>query len=111
MELLQKSVHTEKIKSKGMLQVPLEEDINVSDTKPDVARIIYSSGDIKLDEIKTGMNKIWVKGQLCYQILYQAEGGHGGWTSLYGGDLSGKNRGAGQGNLQGGLGRYAGTYD
>ena len=78
MELLQKSVHTEKIKSKGMLQVPLEEDINVSDTKPDVARIIYSSGDIKLDEIKTGMNKIWVKGQLCYQILYQAEGGESG---------------------------------
>ncbi len=74
MELLKKNVHTEKIKSKSLLQVPLEEDINVSDTKPDAARIIYSSGDIKVDEIKTGMNKIWVKGQLCYQILYQAEG-------------------------------------
>lgn len=74
MELLKKDVHTEKIKSKTLLQVPIEEDINVSDAKPDVVRIIYSNGDIKIDEIKTGMDKIWVKGQLCYNILYQAEG-------------------------------------
>lgn len=78
MELLKKSIHTERIKSKALLQIPLEEDINVSDTKPDVARIIYSSGDVKVDEIKTGMNKIWVKGQLFYQILYQAEGAERG---------------------------------
>ena len=65
MELLKKNIHTEKIKSKAMLQLPMEEDINVSDAKPDVARIIYSSGDVKIEEIKMGMNKIWVKGQLC----------------------------------------------
>ncbi len=74
MELLKKNVHTERIKSKALLQIPLEMDINVSDAKPDVARIIYDSGRIKIDEIKTGMNKIWVKGRLCYQLLYQAEG-------------------------------------
>lgn len=75
MELLKKNVHTEKVKSKAFLQIPLETDINVSDSKPDVARVIYDSGKIKVDEIKTGMNKIWVKGRLCYQLLYQAEGG------------------------------------
>lgn len=74
MELLKKNVHTERIKSKALLQIPLEMDINVSDAKPDVARVIYDSGRIKIDEIKTGMNKIWVKGRLCYQLLYQAEG-------------------------------------
>lgn len=74
MELVRKSIHTERIKSKALLQIPLEEDINVSDAKPDVARIIYSSGDVRIDEIKTGMNKIWVKGQLAYQVLYQTEG-------------------------------------
>lgn len=78
MELLKKNIHTEKIKSKAILQIPMEEDINVSDTKPDVARIIYSSGDVKIEEIKTGMNKIWVKGQLCYQVLYQAESAENG---------------------------------
>lgn len=74
MELLKKTVHTERMKSKALLQIPLETDINISDTKPDVARVIYNSGRIKIDEIKTGMNKIWVKGRLCYQLLYQAEG-------------------------------------
>ena len=74
MELMKKNIHTERIKSKALLQVPLETDINVSDAKPDVAKVIYDCGKIKVDEIKTGMNKIWVKGRLCYQLLYQTEG-------------------------------------
>lgn len=74
MELLKKNIHMERTKSKAFLQIPLETDINVSDTKPDVARVIYRCGKIKVDEIKTGMNKIWVKGRLCYQLLYQADG-------------------------------------
>lgn len=74
MELLKKNIHTERIKSKALLQIPLETDINVSDAKPDVAKVIYDCGTIKVDEIKAGMNKIWVKGKLCYQLLYQTEG-------------------------------------
>jgi LysM repeat protein len=72
MELLKKSIHTQRVKTKTVLQVPLETDINVSDTKPDVSKVIYNNGRIKVDEIKTGMNKIWVKGKLCYKLLYQA---------------------------------------
>lgn len=74
MELLKKNIHTERIKAKALLQVPLEADINVSDAKPDVARVIYDCGTVKVDEIKAGMNKIWVKGKLCYQLLYQTDG-------------------------------------
>lgn len=73
MELLKKNIHTERIKSKALLQIPLEMDINVPDAKPDVAKVIYDCGTIKVDEIKTGMNKIWVKGKLCYQLLYQTD--------------------------------------
>ncbi|MDE6918090.1 MAG: DUF3794 domain-containing protein, partial [Lachnospiraceae bacterium] len=74
MELLKKNIHTERIKSKALLQIPLETDINVPDAKPDVAKVIYDCGTIRVDEIKTGMNKIWVKGKLCYQLLYQTDG-------------------------------------
>ncbi len=73
MELLRKNIHTERTKARTLLQVPLEEDINISDAKPDVARIIHSSGRIKIDEIKLGMNKIWVKGRLDFQVMYEAE--------------------------------------
>ena len=74
MELLKRDIHTERIKAKALLQIPLEEDINISDAKPDAARIIRCSGRVKTDEIKMGMNKIWVKGKLEFQVLYQAEG-------------------------------------
>ncbi|MDE7206008.1 MAG: DUF3794 domain-containing protein, partial [Lachnospiraceae bacterium] len=74
MELLKKNIHTERIKAKALLQIPLEEDFNVSDTKPDVARIICCSGRVKTDEVKMGMNKIWVKGRLEFQVMYQPEG-------------------------------------
>jgi LysM repeat protein len=71
MELLKKDIHTQRLKTKAVLQLPLEADINVSDSKPDVSKIIYSCGRIKVDEVKTGMNKVWVKGKLCYRLLYR----------------------------------------
>lgn len=71
MELLRKNIHTQQTKARSTLQMPLETDINVSDTKPDVAKIIHSAGRVKVEEVKTGMNKVWVKGRLCYRILYK----------------------------------------
>lgn len=84
MELLKKNIHTEQIKAKTMLQIPLEEDINVSDTKPDVARIVCCSGRVKTDEIKMGMNKLWVKGRLEFQVMYQAEGANAKLSGMEG---------------------------
>lgn len=84
MELMKKSIYTDKIKAKAMLQIPLEEDINVSDTRPDVGRLVFTRGKVKIDEIKTGMNKIWVKGKLLFQVLYEAEGKDSGMSGMEG---------------------------
>ena len=84
MELMKKSIYTDKIKAKAMLQIPLEEDINVSDTRPDVGRLVFTHGRIKIDEIKTGMNKIWVKGKLMFQILYETDGKDSGMAGMEG---------------------------
>ena len=84
MELMKKSIYTDKIKAKAMLQIPLEEDINVSDTRPDVGRLVFTRGKVKIDEIKTGMNKIWVKGKLAFQVLYEAEGKDAGMSGMEG---------------------------
>ena len=73
MELVKKSIHTERIKAKAVLQIPMEEDINVSDTRPDVGKLVYHRGKVKIDAVKTGSNKAWVKGKLVYNILYQAD--------------------------------------
>ena len=84
MELMKKSIYTDRIKAKAMLQIPLEEDINVSDSRPDVGRLVFTHGRIKIDEIKTGMNKIWVKGKLLFQVLYEAEGKDSGMAGMEG---------------------------
>lgn len=74
MELVKKNIQHEQTKAKAMLQIPMEEDMNVPDSKPDVGQILYSRGKVKLEEIKPSMNKVWVKGRLHYQILYFEEG-------------------------------------
>ncbi len=84
MELMKKSIYNDKIKAKAMLQIPLEEDMNVSDTRPDVGRLVFTRGKVKIDEIKTGMNKIWVKGKLMFQVLYEAEGKDAGMSGMEG---------------------------
>ena len=57
MELVKKNIHTERIKAKALLQIPLEEDINVSDSRPDVGKPVFTRGKIKVDEVKSGTNK------------------------------------------------------
>lgn len=74
MELVKKNIQTDRIKAKTLVQLPIEEDINVSDTRPDVGKLVFHRGKVKIDEIKTAMNKVWVKGKLVYQILYIADG-------------------------------------
>ena len=49
MELVKKNIHTERIKAKALLQIPLEEDINVSDSRPDVGKQVFTRGKIKVD--------------------------------------------------------------
>ena len=51
MELVKKNIHTERIKAKALLQIPLEEDINVSDSRPDVGKPVFTRGKIKVDEV------------------------------------------------------------
>lgn len=87
MELIKKKARTDKIKSKALLQVPIEEDINISDFKPDVLSVLYYNGWVRVDDIKTGMNKVWIKGKMFYQILYQAEAGADSEISVMEGEI------------------------
>lgn len=73
MELVKKNIQTDRIKARTMLQIPMEEDINISDTKPDVGKLVYHRGKVRIDEVKTGTGKVWIRGKLVYNILYKAD--------------------------------------
>ena len=41
MELVRKNIHMDRIKGQASTQITLEDDINISDSKPDASKLIY----------------------------------------------------------------------
>ncbi|MBQ7360265.1 MAG: DUF3794 domain-containing protein [Lachnospiraceae bacterium] len=77
MNLIRKNIHMDQMSHSAMTQVSLEEDINLSDSKPDVQRIIYEKGQIQVEEVKPTKDYVTVRGRLLFCMLYTTleEGG------------------------------------
>ena len=60
-------------KSKSFSQITLDDDYIVRDNKPDVIRVIYSRGDISIEDVKAGNQGLWVTGKLRFSTLYQSD--------------------------------------
>lgn len=73
MELIKKNIHMNKLKCKTSLQLTLDDDFNVSDVKPDIAKIIKEQGNIKIHDVKIQNNKLMVKGSLYFNVLYLSD--------------------------------------
>lgn len=74
MVLMKKNIHMDRVKCRATTQITFEDDIIVSDSKPDIEKIIMDKGTIKVEEIKTGKDAITIKGKLYFSILYLAQG-------------------------------------
>lgn len=70
MELTKKNVRMNKRMCKSNLQITLEDDFNVPDTKPDVERIVTEEGNIEITESNILNGMLMVKGILHFQLLY-----------------------------------------
>lgn len=70
MELLKKEMQASVIKAVKHVQITLDKDMNVPDSKPDMERIIGNRGEIRLNEIEIMNDKIRVRGTLHYKGLY-----------------------------------------
>ena len=71
MELVKKNIHMDRIKCRSTMQVTLEEDINIPDSKPDVANLIYEKAQIQVEEVKPTEDHVTVRGRLFFWVLYQ----------------------------------------
>lgn len=71
MELIKKNIHMDRIKCRSNSQVTLEEDINIPDSKPDVAALIYEKGQIQIEEVKPTEDHVNIRGRLLFSVLYQ----------------------------------------
>lgn len=70
MELIQKHIHRNRIKSRGVAQMVLDDDFNVPDSKPDAVRIISEGARIDLEQKKVLTGRLVLGGNLEFRVLY-----------------------------------------
>ncbi|MDO4292445.1 MAG: DUF3794 domain-containing protein [Eubacteriales bacterium] len=73
MDLIQKSIHMDQIKCQAGTQITLEDDINITDAKPDVYQLVTEQGQIDLEEVRAMEDHVHVKGALRFRVLYISE--------------------------------------
>ena len=84
MELVKKGIRYHKIGRQVSDQFYVDDDINVPDSKADVARVVLSEGRIRTEEVKVSENYARVTGKLQYQILYVTDEAEPRLASLQG---------------------------
>ena len=70
MELVKRNIHMDCQKCKASAQITLEDDVNISDSKPDAYQLIMDRGNVVIDEVKVSDDHVSVKGRLQFKILY-----------------------------------------
>lgn len=73
MELIKKNIHMDYMKCKAATQITLEDDINVSDNKPDIMKMIFDKGMVQIEEMKVSTDHVQVTGKLKFAVLYISE--------------------------------------
>lgn len=78
MELLKQYVRMNRLERTGEIQLSLEEDFNLPDTKPDVSSICLEKGEVFVEEIRPAADAVTVKGKLAFSVLYDTRENGGG---------------------------------
>ncbi len=73
MELEKRKIYMDRMKFRAGTQIALEDDRNLQDNKPDIARILGQKGYIRLEELKPAADHVTMRGKLHYKVLYQSE--------------------------------------
>lgn len=73
MELEKQMVHKSKQAGTAFSQMTLDDDYNLPDYKPDLAKIIRERGQLQFEEIHVNNGHILARGVLKFQILYRTD--------------------------------------
>ena len=75
-------------KAKKQMQITIDQDCNVADTKPDVEKMIQTRGIVKIQETEMMVDRVRIKGEFVFQGLYGTNDTSAYLESL---EYSGKN--------------------
>ena len=73
MEIKMKNIHMNRISKENVMQITIDEDINMPETKPDIVKILKSSAFPNLVQTRAMEEKLEISGKLEFSILYLAE--------------------------------------
>ncbi len=73
MDLVKKNIHMDRIKGEAMMQISFDEDMNLSENKPDCSKICFSRGWVEITEAKPFTDEVRILGNLHFQILYHTQ--------------------------------------
>ena len=73
MKLSTQNIHMNRICDATITQFVLQQDINLSENKPDIAAICMKKAQVELEEIHTFTDVVQIRGRLEYSILYETE--------------------------------------
>ena len=70
MELSTRNIRTHGILCQSDMQITLEDDVNVPDTKPDIDQLIKTQGEIQITSITPTDARVTIRGNLSFSLLY-----------------------------------------
>lgn len=73
LELQSNTIKRIRQKASAFSQITLDDDHIVKDNKPDVVKIIHTTGTIVFDETKVTGQSVWLSGKLDFQVLYRSD--------------------------------------
>ena len=73
MNIQKENMYMNKVKTKNIFQLTLDNDYIISDKKPDINRIVRQVGEVLIDEHKVHTDRIEVKGRVRVAVLYLSE--------------------------------------
>ena len=71
-------------KNSASVQMTLDNDFNVPDTKPDIERLIQEKGTLHIRDMKPAKDKCIIRGELVFGVLYMGDEVSGQLQSIEG---------------------------
>ena len=84
MQLVKKEIRTNNHKVSKLMQLTIDEDYNVSDSRQDIDKIIISQGQAVIDATEPMVDRIQVKGHVAYKLLYSVAKAEGEMDAMEG---------------------------
>lgn len=73
LDLRKRNIYRNGLKGKAISQITLDDDYNVLDSKPDIARIIQEKAEIIVTDVKAEQGHAILKGMLQFCLLYMSD--------------------------------------